>query len=42
MIELRDFFFFFAIHVACGSSWATDQTHATAVTQAIAVTTLAP
>ena len=36
------FYSFLAMPVACGSSWARDQTHATAVTQAAAVTTLDP
>ena len=35
-------FFFLTVSVACRSSWARDQTHATAATQATAVTMLAP
>ena len=36
------FFFFLAAPVACGGSWARDQTCATAATQAAAVTTPDP
>lgn len=36
------FFFFFAVPVACGSSWANDQTCATAATRAATVTTSDP
>ena len=37
-IELYPFFFL-ALLTACGSSWARDQTHITAATQAAEVTT---
>ena len=36
--KLKNFFFLLAALAACGSSWTRDWTHATAVTQATAVT----